>query len=610
MQRTGSSLVLGFSKGVRRYFLVGILLTALYIFFYFLSPQIIGLTVDSVIGDEPFSLPDFLMEIIEDIGGRAFLRDNLIVCAAAVVGCAVLTGLFQFLCRMSLATFSLSYIRNIRNALFAHTQRLPFSWHVQNQTGDIIQRCTSDIDVIRNFAQIQMFNLIRTILAIAVALSLMFSMHTTLSLIAMIFIPLVALYSGLFFRVISRRFLQADEAEGDLMVSVQEALSGVRVVRAFGRQRFELSRFDRFNVRFEQLWVRLGNTLGLYWGIGELVTGLQVLTVMAAGVVFASRGELSLGQFIVFVSYNQMLAWPVRALGRVLGDLSKTRVSMQRILEILEAPEERDPPEALTPPLDGDIVFEHVTFSYLPEQPVLRDVSFTIKQGTTLGILGSTGSGKSTITYLLNRLYDLPPEQGRITIGGVDIQHIARDHLRRHVGLVLQEPFLFSKTVRENIAIATPDATLEHVRAHTKVAALDHAVLDFKDGYDTIVGERGVTLSGGQKQRMAIARTLMQGAPILVFDDSLSAVDLHTDAQIRAALKQTSAQHTVVLISHRINTLMAADQILVLEDGAVVARGTHAELCAIPGPYQRIYTLQTQAADLSDDTPRGEEGRA
>jgi ATP-binding cassette, subfamily B, bacterial len=322
----------------------------------------------------------------------------------------------------------------------------------------------------------------------------------------------------------------------------------------------------------------------------------MILAVIVSGSILASHGKLTLGEFIVFVSYSQMLSWPVRSLGRVLSDMSKAGVSIGRIREILDAEEEAPEPDGLRPDMRRDITFENVSFSYA-DAPVLRDLSFTVRYGSTFGILGSTGSGKSTITCLLNRLYDVSDGCGEIKIGGIDIRNINREYLRRNVGVVLQEPFLFSKTIKDNISASVPDAPLDLIRHAASAAAVDDNIIGFAEGYDTMVGERGVTLSGGQKQRVAIARTLMQRAPIMVFDDSMSAVDLETDAKIRDALSNVAGGATVILISHRINTLMHADSILVLEDGRLAELGTHSELMALGGIYRHIFDMQSEAAE-------------
>ena len=373
--------------------------------------------------------------------------------------------------------------------------------------------------------------------------------------------------------------LVADEAEGELTTCAQENLTGVRVVRAFGRERFESDRFARKNERFSALWVRLGKVLSIYWASGVFLVCLQIMSVIVAGTVAAVNGSITLGDFQAFVIYNSAMAWPVRSLGRVLSDMSKAGVSLDRVGYILQAGEEKDGPQAKAARLSGDIVFDHVTFGY-EGQEVLRDVSFTIPWGSTFAILGGTGSGKSTLVHLLDRLYDLEEGQGKITVGGTDIRDISREELRRQIGLVLQEPFLFSQTIRENIAAARPSAPEEELRACAGVACVDDAISELAQGYDTIVGERGVTLSGGQKQRVAIARMLLQNAPVMVFDDSLSAVDAETDAKIRAALKERVAEATVILISHRVTTLMQADRILVLKSAHILMDGTPAEVFA------------------------------
>ena len=593
------SLLYGFSRGVRRFFVAAIAASVFSILFSFLTPQIIRFTVDYVIGGDAGSLPGFVLETAAALGGREALAANLIFCAGSVLLCALLSGVFSYWSRMGVAKGTEGLIRNLRIGLFRHIQYLPFAWHSANQTGDIVQRCTSDVETIRNFIATQLIEVIRTILLIAVALWLMFSMNVTLALVSLAFIPVIVLYSALFHRRISRQFQQADEAEGDLMTAAQENFTGVRVVRSFGREAYEREIFRKKNDIFTNKWLDMGYTLGLFWGVGDLATGCQLLAVVCTGAWLAATGSLSLGELIAFISYTQYLSGPVRSLGRTLSELSKAGVSAHRLGEILRSEPESDPPGALCPPLDGDIQFDHVSFRYGTQQ-VLRDLDFTIHKGETFGILGATGSGKSTLASLLTRLYELPGDWGAIRINGTDIRDMDRAWLRRHVGLVLQEPFLFSTTIRENIAVAEDGADLEKIRESARIADIDEDILGFREGYDTVVGERGVTLSGGQKQRIAIARTLMLDCPILIFDDSLSAVDTETDERIRAALARRTRGNTVILISHRINTLMRCDRILVLEEGRMADLGTHRELIARPGAYQRVYALQSDAALLRE----------
>ena len=578
---------------------LGLLCSMLNTAFNSLTPQIIRMTVDSIIGSE--ELPGWFTAL----GLQRLLQGDtarvLLLAAAAVLAAAILSGVFSFLARINTARASENAIKSLRDALYGHIQKLPFSWHTAHQTGEIIQRCTSDVEVIRNFVSAQMVEVFRIVFLIVMTMAIMFSMNVKISLVVAVFIPIIALYSFFFSSKISKRFMDADIAEGKLSSTVQENLTGVRVVRAFGRENFEIKRFDERNNHFADLWIRLGHMMTTYWSTGDFIMALQVLTVICVGTVSAVNGEITLGEFLAFVSYNATLTWPVRSLGKILAEMSKTGVSLERVSYILLAEPEHDPPRALQPPMDRDISFEHVTFGYENQKAVLDDVTFTIPAGSTFAILGGTGSGKTTLMHLLNRLYDLEPGCGRITIGGVDISRIGRGYLRKNVAIVLQEPFLFSRTIRENIGITAQerdrDAMLEYVRAAARSACVDEAIEGFAQGYETVVGERGVTLSGGQKQRVAIARMLTQNAPVMIFDDSLSAVDAETDAKIRQQLKEKMGSATTILISHRITTLMQADRILVLDNGRVADLGTHEELIARPGIYRDIYEIQMNNAD-------------
>lgn len=601
--RGKAKLVVRYLRPVAWLFALGLLMSLFSQVFNALIPQIVRVTVDSVLGTEKPQLPAALAGALPIETLRADPAMALVWAAGAVVLFAVLRGFAIFGQRLFLARGSEGFVKGIRDELFSHIQRLPFAWHTAHQTGEMIQRCTSDVEVVRTFVCTQLVEVIRTVILVAVYLYAMFSMNVKLSLVSLAFIPVVVLSSGLFYGRIAARFKVADEAEGELTTMVQENLTGVRVVRAFGRESFELGKFNEKNDRFSELWIKLGRVLAVYWASGTLLTCLQVMVILILGVVEAVRGELTLGGFLAFVSYNSTLAWPVRSLGRVLADMSKAGVSMDRVAYILRAEEERELPGAAEAPMDGDIVFSHVSFGY-EGQEVLRDVSFTVPAGSTFAILGGTGSGKSTLVHLLDRLYDLGEGQGEITIGGRDIRLIERGYLRRNIGLVLQEPFLFSRTIRENIAAPRPGAEEAEIRRAAAIACVDEAVTEFPDGYDTLVGERGVTLSGGQKQRVAIARMLISGAPVMVFDDSLSAVDSETDAKIRAALRESLGRATVILISHRITTLMQAERILVLENGQVSDIGTHEELISRPGIYREIYDIQMS----SDDRRLIEEG--
>ena len=469
---------------------------------------------------------------------------------------------------------------------------------MKNQTGDIIQRCTSDVDNVKRFLSDQLTSVFRIIIMLCLSLYFMFSMNVKLALVAVAFMPFIIGYSALFHGKIGKRFEVCDENEGILSAIAQENLTGVRVVRAFGRERYEREKFTKQNEYYTGLWVNLHRTFSIFWSTSDLISGIWVMCIVVVGAVMCVRGDgMTAGKYIAFISYNAMLMWPIRQLGRMISEMSKTGVSLGRIYQIMSAEEEHDKPDAVTPDMHGDIVFDHVSFAYDGCPEILSDINFSIKAGTTLGILGGTGSGKSTLMYLLDRLYDIPEGCGKITIGGVDIADMKADWVRENVGMVLQEPFLFSKSIAENVGITKENIDLPEIREAARIACLDETVTSFSKGYDTFVGERGVTLSGGQKQRAAIARLIVQRTPIMVFDDSLSAVDTETDSKIRHALSENLGGSTVILISHRITTLMQAEKIVVLDKGRVAEEGTHSELISKGGLYKQIYEIQTKGAE-------------
>lgn len=574
-------LILRYFKGAKKYFLAAVIASLITTVFNALTPQIFRFTIDSVLEGNDYP----------------YLAEHLWIMALLLVGVALFSGAAMYVSRYHTAKAGENFAKNMRDALFAHVQKLPMKWHDKHQTGDIIQRCTSDVEVIRNFVVTQLLEVFRTVFLVVVSFSIMVSMNVKLSLVVLLFVPLVVAYSGIFYRLIARRFTDADEAEGALSTVVQENATGVRVVRAFGREKFEMERFREKNDIFANLWIRLGTLSGLYWGVGDLITGLQVVTIIVLGAVEAVQGTITVGEFIAFASYNTTLVWPIRGLGRILSDMSKAGVSFERVDYIIRASEEAYQEENREENRSFDIRFSHVNFAYEDGHPVLSNLDFSIPQGSTLGILGGTGSGKSTLVQLLNRLYELQEGQGEITLGGKNIREIPLEWLRNNIGIVLQEPFLYSRTIKENIAASVPDATMEEIRQAAKIACVDDTIMSFPDGYDTLVGERGVTLSGGQRQRVAIARMLLQKAPIMIFDDSLSAVDSKTDAKIRKALSESCKNATVILISHRITTLMGADQILVLNQGKIQEQGTHEELISREGIYRQVYEIQMSQDD-------------
>ena len=546
-----------------------------------LFTQVIRFAVDGVLMPEGGGVPRAL-------SGFSPAVLLVIACIAAAV-IALLEFAVGYVQDSSLPKGSERFVKSLRDALYSHIQRLPYSWHVRHSTGDIIQRCISDVEVVRTFVMDQLINLLSTLFLIATYVIVMFTMNVKMAALAFVFVPVIVGYSFVFYRYVSSKYREADEAEGALSGVVQENLTGVRVVRAFGREKTELDKFRKKNDHYTNLWLKLGDWMSAFYTLGDMMSIIQVFSIVILGVHMCVGGEITLGVYLAFVSYTRQLTMPVRRLGRVISEMSKAGVSIDRLLYILESEEEKQTENPLEADMRGEICFDHVTFAY-EEKPVLRDVSFSIPGGKTLGVFGETGSGKSTVALLLARLYD--PQAGSISIGGVNVKEMDLGALRRGVGVVLQEPFLFSRTLKENIAITREHASHEDVERAARDACLDASVGEFIHGYETIVGERGVTLSGGQKQRAAIARTLLSDAPVMVFDDALSAVDAKTDAAIRERLRGAAGGATLILIAHRVATLMQSDCIIVLEDGRIVESGTPQELLDLGGVFAKAAAMQ------------------
>lgn len=571
-----------------------------------LTPLLFAAVVDSVIGTDPLRAPAPFVEAFLAIGGREYLTKNLWIVSLVLIGLSLVRSVFMYIRGRSTAQAAEKAALTLRTRLYQHLQHLSYRYHVKAETGDLIQRCTSDVETARRFLAVQFVEIINILLTVGIAMVILFSRNVPLTFISTaVMIPLF-LFAYFFFRQVLHHFSLSDIAEGKMSATLQENLTGVRVVRAFGRQRYEMEKFEEKSRDFQRKTDKLLWFLAVYWSGSDLLILVQMCVSLLVGIVYATNGTITLGTLIVYNSYIGMILWPVRNLGRILSDAGKALVSLERIDDVLRQPAEKDAPGSIAPDLTGDIVFENVSFAYEEKKQVLSNLSFTIRGGETVAILGATGAGKSTLVHLLQRLYE--PTSGRITIGGHPLELIEKKHLRKHVGLVLQEPFLYSKTIRQNVGIAKRNPTEAEVKEVAGVAQADSFIRESEQGYETLVGERGVTLSGGQKQRIAIARTLLKPNHILIFDDSLSAVDTQTDAAIRKALAQKRTGVTTLMISHRLITLSEADRILVLEGGRIVDQGTHRELIARPGLYRRIHQIQNALEEELEDEEM-QEGR-
>lgn len=578
---------------------LGLLLSALFLGVGIVAanagPLVIGFTVDYVIGSAESNLPAWIMQWIEGLGGREFLRTNLYLCALALVAFTFVNGAGTFLRRYLVTRSTEGMVKKLRDDLYWHLQNVPYDYYKHVSTGDLVQRCTSDVDTIRRFISLQLLEVVRALVMAAAAAWVLFSLNPSLAAISLSLMPVLSITSYLYFKKVRKFYTDVDEAEGAMSAAIQENLTGMRVVRAFGQQQVEVENFTTRNRDHRDKAYRLIRLNSYFRGSSDALAFLQIGLSLVVGVYFSVTQGMSLGTLWVFFSYTRMLVWPLRHMGRVLADMGKASVALGRLAEIFAHPVETEPGRALEPEIRGHIQFKNVCFGYDRYDDVLRDISFSVQPGQTVAILGATGSGKTSLVQLLQRLY--PVTAGEIIIDGVNINDISRGHLRKNIGIVLQEPFLYSRTIKDNIRIARPLAPDEDVYKFARVAAIHDVIQDFENGYDTMVGERGITLSGGQRQRVAIARMLMQQAPILIFDDSLSAVDTETDAAIRSALRMRRENTATFIISHRITTLCEADTILVLEKGRLVQQGTHQELLEQEGLYRRIAEIQNMLED-------------
>ncbi|MCD6323282.1 MAG: ABC transporter ATP-binding protein [Clostridiales bacterium] len=592
-------LLLSFMKGTLASYVTAIFLIFASTAVALINPLVIKVTVDSILGDTPPDLPGFLLDWFKGMGGKSYFLQNLWVAGLILVILSIVNGIMSYFYRKNVAESSEIMAKNVRTIMYDHIQHLSYSYHVKAETGDLIQRCTSDLETLRRFLANQFFQVVRAVALVLSALAIMLSLNVKLTLISFSITPFLAVSAFFFYKFIKAKFKLTDEAEGKMTSVLQENLSSMRIVRAFARQDFEIKKFVDASNDFKDKDFIISRLMSWYWSISDMLCDIQIGFVLILGSFWAAQGLLTVGTLYAFMNYTSNLIWPLRHLGRVLADMGRATVSLTRIKEVLDVlNEDKDESTGLTPKITGNICFENVSYEYEKGHPVLKDLSFDVAQGQTIAILGGTGSGKSTLVNLLVRLFDY--QNGSITFDGVELKDINKKWLRRNVGIVLQEPFLFSRTIRENLAIANPDYPMEEIERVTKIASVYKVITEFDKGFDTMVGEKGVTLSGGQKQRVAIARMLLENHPVMIFDDSLSAVDVKTDAYIREQLKVQCSDTTTFIISHRISTLMQADKILVMEGGMITQSGTHDELLFEGGLYKEVFEIQNSLEkDLS-----------
>ncbi|TVR46591.1 MAG: ABC transporter ATP-binding protein [Puniceicoccaceae bacterium] len=571
--------------------------------FGFVVPLIGSAAIDYALSGndpDPASLTGLIVAML---GGPELLARNLWIAAAAMVGFTLVGGAFSYLKGRATAQASDGIARRLKDRLYRHLQLLPVRYHDRTNTGDLVQRCTSDVETVRQFLAVQVVELGNSAILLLAVIPIMLSLDVRMTFASLVLIPVLVVFGFVFFRRIRSVFKDVDETEGELTAVIQENLTGIRVVRAFARQDHEKAKFASPNARYRDHSLKMIRQMAWYWSLSDLVAMLQFGLVLIGGIWLISRGELTVGTLFAFIMYLNMLLWPVRQMGRVLTDLGKTNVALGRIGEVLAAEPEPPPARPAPPPpepIAGRIRFDHLSFHHDGDIPAVRDFTLAIPAGETLAILGPSGAGKSTLIHLLLRFYDY--SEGSITIDDVEINRLDRRWVRDCVSVVMQEPFLYSKTLRDNIRLGAAAAQEDAVAEAARAACIHDTILEFGEGYDTLVGERGITLSGGQRQRIALARALLKPAPILVLDDALSAVDPETESLILEALRRRRGRSTTIVIAHRLTTLAHADRIAVLDQGRLVQLGTHEELVTQPGLYRRIWEIQHRVeSDLADE---------
>ena len=568
------------------------ILTVLSVLFMLSYPLVLAFVVDALLlGREP-NLPGFLLDFYDATGGRDFYLKNIWIMGLVLIVLVIFRALTQYGRNILMSNFAQTGTVKLRRALFAHIQRLPWSWHKLAETGDLVQRCTSDVRTVSRYFDVQIMRMVHSALSFILSAYLMFRFDASMGWIALSITPVLFISSYRYFKSRRANWILWEEAEGALSARLQETVTGIRVVKAFGREDFEHRAFTEKNDELYKFSIKSFQIMSRFWFWSDLLVYGELAAIVVFGTWRVLQGHLSPGLLMLFVAYSERLLYPLRNLARLIAQTGSVQIAAGRLREILEAPEEPDESHLLQPELKGNITFENLSFVYPDgDLPVLENLNFEIKAGETIGILGATGSGKSTLLLLLQKLY--LPTSGRLLLDGIDVREIDRDHLRREIGLILQESYIYSRPIGDNIGLPKREADPEEIIASSKLAQLHGDVSKFKLGYDTMVGERGVTLSGGQKQRLAIARSLIRECPVLIFDDSLSALDAETDSKIRRDLKTRAHSKTTLIVSHRVSSLMDCDKILVLDAGTKEAFAPPAELKDGEGLFGRVYDLQS-----------------
>jgi ATP-binding cassette subfamily B protein len=580
------------SRGHRATYLIAIVSMAIGYVLMFGVPLIAKFSIDAILAEGTVSIPDWLYWLATLISADSGpdMLDYLLLAAIAIVLLTAGSGSLLYVRGRCAAVASEGIVQILREKVFHHLEHLPADFHDKADTGDLVQRCTSDVETFRVFVAAQVIEISRAILLLLTVLPILFSLDVAMAFLSLASMPVLFIFAILFFLKVKVLFKSVDEAEAELTTVLQENLTGIRVVRAFAQQQTESDKFAVRNADFRDKNMHLMQLLGLYFSLSDLICMTQLGALLIVGANWVQTGDLSIGTLFAFLTYEGMVIWPIRHMGRVLTDTGKAVVSVQRLSEILLVPEETQHEVELQHRLKGAIYMSGVGFAFDAGNPVLEDISLHLNPGEVLAILGPPGSGKSTLVQLLLRLYDY--QQGTIQLDGEELSSLNRKYIRSQISTVLQEPFLYSASIGDNVRVGNINAEDLEVKEATQAACIHDSISGFAGGYNSMVGERGVTLSGGQRQRIALARALLKDPPILILDDALSAVDTDTEAKILNALHNRKGRHTTIIIAHRLSTVLAADKILVLNHGRIIQSGNHESLMAEDGMYQKLCQIQ------------------
>ena len=589
-QNTDYSGLWRLTEGQRLRYTGAIFAMALTSLFLFSAPIIGGHAID-VISREDFSYGDpILVFLSETLAGEVTYLSYLWVAATTSLLLTAFGGLFLYFRGRLVAQASESITRGLRENLYGHLHHLPAGFYDTADTGDLVQRCSSDVETLRVFLASDVIEIGRTIILVICVVPILFTIHAPLAWWSLSMMPFITIGAFVFFKKVKDAFQQTDESEGAMTARLQENLTGIRVVRAFARQSYEIAKFGENNADFRNKNARLIELMGYYWSVADFFSMSQIGVVLFMGGWYALQGSLTIGDLFIFLTCESIVIWPIRHLGRVLTDTGKAVISLVRINHILFATKETEEWVPASGRARGAIDVRNLNFAYASGDPVLSDLTLSINPGETLAIVGPPGSGKTSLIRALLRLY--PYQSGTLKVDGHEVASLDRFWLRAQIGVVLQDPFLYSRTIKANVCVGRPNASDEDILQATEDAAIAKAIQRFPAQFEELVGERGVTLSGGQRQRLALARALLKNPPILVLDDSLSAVDTGTEKLILDALRARKGRQTTLIIAHRLSSVVDADRILVLENGRSVQLGSHAELIEEQGPYRRLCEIQ------------------